>query len=289
MTETMKANRISETNINLVNLSRKRTGMLVSLDYNNTPFLIQTPYLTVKNKFNVINKNIYNVETHIYGESKSKTTSFYNFINNLETHITNKTLEYGKSWFGDCNVFFKSMIKKDTNTTEYIKWPVNFSDTNIIDTEGNIIDPINVKEGDLLRFIIEISDLWISDATNNFGMMYVVQKIMIKYKNNNNRRKKNEIDYAFEESDSDPDLSEDKINIISSMATENSCTSNYRNYSRINHHTANDVSINDVSINDIYDPDSSVNSISNHPTYTDREIKYDQQSYDDMFVNMDDI
>ena len=281
MIATIRANRISVLDINKVNLAEKRVGMIVPINYNNNYFIFQSPYFSVKQKFSVIKKNLYNVETDIFGESKSKTSAFCKFINEVESYITGKILSYGQKWFNNPNVYFKSVIKKDKNS-EFIKWPINFSNTQIIDSYGNVVDPNDVNEGDLLRFIIEIPDLWISDSSNNFGLTIIVQKIMIKYKNKVNSHDTN---YIFEDTESDPDMSEDKINIISSLATEsfdpsrrplNSCTKYSEKKYQLSNNRSND------KINNTCNLDSSSNSsnYSSPNNFKDRELVYNPNSYD---------
>jgi hypothetical protein len=233
----VKALKISDIvveDIILETSNKKKTTKVPITYHDGGSIAFQTPFLEIsadklrKTSF----PHIYQIDTLFKGDSKSKINQFYQFIESLESHIINQVAKNGSKWFDQKKIILKSLIREsDLNKgMYYIKWPIELKEKMFIDENNNVFNPKNFKEKDSIRFIVELSNLWI-DA-NQFGLACIVQKIMVRP-----FQEKILSEYEFAHSDSTNSEDEEHAdNIISLLATEmvNSSKSKNNNKSHSN-------------------------------------------------------
>lgn len=212
----IKAIKISKININDIVVDKKKVNKIVPIKYKNKSLICQTPFMEVKGELRkTIHENIYILDTLFKGDTKKRITAWYEFIENLENHIIEQVETIGLQWFTQKNVMIKSLIKQDENDKNmyFIKWPINLQNNMFIDENKKPIDPFSIKNKDLVKFIIEISNLWVDDT--QFGLAIIIQKVLVK-----RYTEKIESEYIFDDSESDNEDTDDENNIISLLATE---------------------------------------------------------------------
>ncbi len=119
--QVIKALRISDINISEITVGSKKIGKIVPIFYKNKPLIFQTPFIEVigglkKTSFD----NISQIDTLFKGDNKNKIDAWYQFIENLENHITNQVINVGTNWFTSNNVTIKSLIKSLDTDKNYI-------------------------------------------------------------------------------------------------------------------------------------------------------------------------
>ncbi|MEM0354193.1 MAG: hypothetical protein QXW79_01290 [Thermoplasmata archaeon] len=213
--------KISDIVIDDIIVSTKKTNRTVPITYNNGPLVFQTPWLEVKGKFRKTPfPNIYQFDTLFKGDAKTKICQFYQFIENLETHVSNQIITIGSKWFTQKNVVIKSLIRELENDKGiyFIKWPIDLQPFTFIDEQKKSFDPTNLQDKHLVKLIVEISNLWIDE--NQCGLAVFVQKVMV---NSNSGKQK---EYVFDESESDVGMDEKSTHIISLLATDQKINKN---------------------------------------------------------------
>lgn len=212
----IKAIKFSKININDIIVDKKKLNKIVPIKYKNKSLICQTPFMEVRNELRkTIHENIYILDTLFKGDTKKRITAWYEFIENLENHIIEQVETVGLQWFTQKNVMIKSLIKQDEidKNIYFIKWPINLQNNMFVDENKNTIDPFSIKNKDLVKFIIEISNLWVDDT--KFGLAIIIQKVLVK-----RYTEKIESEYIFDDSESDNECIDDENNIISLLATE---------------------------------------------------------------------
>ncbi|XWV25260.1 hypothetical protein QJ856_gp0510 [Tupanvirus deep ocean] len=217
-TEVIKALRICDINVEEVVIGTKKTNRTVPITYKSKPLVFQTPFLEVKGGLRkTAFPNIYQFDTLFKGDTKQKIHNWYQFIENLETHVSNQVVSNGSSWFTQKYVNIKSLIRELDPSKEvfFLKWPVDLKINIFVDENKKPFNPVDLKDGDCVKLIVEISDLWISE--NNCGLAVIVQKILVKQ-----FFEKPQSEYIFNDTDSESEreLDDDENNIISLLATE---------------------------------------------------------------------
>jgi len=219
-TEVIKALRICDINVEEVVIGTKKTNKTVPITYKSKPLVFQTPFLEVKGGLRkTAFPNLYQFDTLFKGDTKQKIHNWYRFIENLETHVSNHVVSNGSSWFTQKDVNIKSLIRELDPTKEifFLKWPVDLKTNIFVDENKKPFNPAELKDGDCVKLIVEISDLWVSE--NNCGLAVIVQKILVKQ-----YLEKPQSEYIFNETDSESEsereLDDDENNIISLLATE---------------------------------------------------------------------
>lgn len=213
----IRALKISDISVANIVIGKKKHNKRVPIQYNDKPLICQTPFLEVINDLRKTpHLNIYQLDTLFKGDNKIKMDNFFQFVDDLENRICEQVEINGADWFTQENVTIKPLIKEletTTNTkTFYIKWPIDLSTNIFVDSNKEPFDYANIKQTDLVKFIIEISNIWIHE--NQFGLAIIVQKIMVKP-----APAKIDTEYIFNESDDDEDDKDDKM-IFSLLATE---------------------------------------------------------------------
>lgn len=218
-TKQVKALNITDINISEINISTKKTNNKVPITLRNKSLIFQTPYLEVTGQLRKTPyPNIYQLDTLFKGESNKKIQQWYQFLENLETHITSQIVNYGSKWFTKKNAIIKSLIRESEQKGSYfVKWVIDFQTNIFIDENKNEFDPNNLKERDLVKMIVKISDLWVQE--NQCGLAVFVQKVMVKP-----FVEQIPDEYVFgsdeESEDNSDDFDDKEDNIISLLATE---------------------------------------------------------------------
>jgi len=217
-TEVIKALRLSDIVVDDVVIGTKKTNKTVPISFRDKPLVFQTPFLEVKGTLRkTAYPNIYQLDTLFKGDTKQRIHQWYQFIENLETHISNQVVKNGSNWFTQADVNIKSLIRELDLTKEifFVKWPVDLKTNIFIDEKKKSFNPVDLKDKDCIKLIVEISDLWISD--NNCGLAVIVQRILVKP-----YMEKIQTDYVFDDDDvdSESDIDDNENNIISLLATE---------------------------------------------------------------------
>ena len=212
--EVTKALKISDIEIANIVIGTNKTGKMVPIMLGEKLLVCQTPFLEVKGDLRKTPyPNIYQMDTLFRGDSKQKMHRWYNFVENLESHISNQVMKNGSKWFTEKNGIFKSIIHElDTEKGVYfIKWPIDMQTNIFVDEHKNVFNPADLRDKDKVKLIIEVSNLWING--NQCGLAVMVHKILVKQYN-----EKILSEYIFDDSDSEPD--EHENNLISLLATE---------------------------------------------------------------------
>jgi hypothetical protein len=214
MKQTIKPLKISEIKISDIIIGNKTKNQKVPLSLKGKPIITQTPYFEViSTVMKTSHDNICQLET-IPDENSEKSIRFLQFIEDIETYICNYLQSGNLNWFNDHNITFKSFIREDKQKRVYIRWPMELTNDLFINFKKEIIDPFKIKEGQLIRFIIEISNLWINE--NKIGLAIIVQKAMIKDKEEVSNI---ETEYIFTESEEENN-SDENDSIYTSFVTE---------------------------------------------------------------------
>lgn len=212
MSKQVRASRISEININELQIKNKK-GNKAPILYKKEPIIIETPYLEVS--IGVRDSDfpeIYLLDTLLKGDTREKINSWFQFIEKLEDHVVTQVLNNGSNWFTEKNVNVKSLIRdpKPGSSIYSIKWPLDSKLVKYIDRNKNPYDYRLLKSGDRIKLIVKIPSLWIDQ--NQCGLAVIVQKILVRPQGEESQR-----DYSFNESD---DSFENEENIVSILASE---------------------------------------------------------------------
>lgn len=210
----IKALKISDIKISDIVVSSNKINKVVPITYLGKPLVCQTPFIEVMGKLRETTfPNIFQMDTLFKGDGKQKIHQWYQFIENLETQISDQVMNNGSKWFTQKNVTIKSLIREveAEKGIFFIKWPIDLQTNIFIDEFKTPLNPANLKEKDLVKMIIEISNLWINE--NQCGLAVIVQKVMVKPYS-----EKQQSEYIFDDTDSEPN--EKETNIISLLATE---------------------------------------------------------------------
>lgn len=218
MKQVIKAYRISDINIDEVMVGPKKNNKKVPISMHNKPLVFQTPFLEITGPLRGTHMpNIFQLDTLFKGDNRQKIDQWYNFIQLLEDHVTVQAVNNGNDWFTDYDVSFKPIIREfESDKGQYIKWVIDLRSSQIIDENRNPFDENTLKSKDLIKLIVEISDLWINES--QCGLVVAVQKIMVKPYHD-----KIISEYVFNDSESDAEASiedEKQNNLISLLATE---------------------------------------------------------------------
>lgn len=215
--EVIKASRISQIIVSDILIGTKKINKKVSVRYHDKPLVIQTPFLEIMSPLKkTSHPNIYQMETLFKGDTKNKIDEWYDFIENMETQITNQVIANGTHWFTSKNVNINSLVKEcdPQGSRFFTRWLVILESNIFVDTDKKTFNPAMLKEKDLVKLIVEIPDLWVEG--DQCGLATVVQKIMVKP-----YQEKVITEYVFDESESDEsDDSGNNTSIISLLATE---------------------------------------------------------------------
>ena len=231
--QVIKAQKISDIKIQDIVIGNKN-NKTVPITCGNKVLVFQTPFLEVKGELRKTSfPNIYQVDTLFKGDSKQKILQWFQFIENIETQVSEQVMNNGSKWFTQKNVIFKPLIRElETEKGVYfIKWPLALQTDIFVDENKNTFNPNNLKDKDLIKLIVEISNLWINE--NQCGLTAVVQKILVKP-----FTEKQQNEYIFDETDSESEDNEKEDNIISLLATEQKDKTHNTNNSTTNN-TAN--------------------------------------------------
>lgn len=213
--------KISNIKIEDVTIDIKKIGKTVPISLSNKPFIFQTPFLEIMGELEDTSyPNIYQLRTLFKGDSTKKIDKWYNFIENLETHIIKQLTDNGAKIFSQKNIVFKPFIRvlDPVAGTSYIKWSIDLQNNVFVDEYKESFSHDNLKQKDFVKIIAEVPYLWIQG--NQCGLAIIVQKVLVKP-----YIEKLPNEYIFNDESSSEDMVVNEngnkaINIISLMATE---------------------------------------------------------------------
>ncbi|AEX61491.1 hypothetical protein c7_L427 [Megavirus courdo7] len=234
----VKALKISKIDVNKISIGSKNVNKKVTIYNENKPGLVyQTPFLQVKEKLRKVNENLsvklYNFDTWFRGDTHSRISGYYQFIDNYEDRISTlvedqmvKQINNNSTdkWFNNPNnVNIKSLIRiyDEENGVYFIKWTLELNDNIFIDENKNTFNPENLDETYLVKLIIESPDFWIND--NQFAPAAIVRKVLVK-------KMESASEYEFDETESEGSDNE----FISVLATEQKPKQNNKNTTKSN-------------------------------------------------------
>lgn len=219
----IQALKISDINISSILVANAVKNKRVKITYQNKPLICQTPFLEVQTAVTEsVLSEIKQFNTIFSGDTKRRINAFYQFIEKLELYIENQVAKNGNKWFPQTNIILKSLIRENADIN-FIRWPFDIKKVQFIDESKHKFDFDKIKPKDLVKIILEISDLWID--RDQFGLIVITQKIMVKPFI---EKIKHEYDYVFNEtrsnqssdSDSESDVENPNKSIISLFATD---------------------------------------------------------------------
>lgn len=212
---TIKALKISNINVSDIIISERKINSSVPISFRNQTLIFQTPFLEVLGGLKKTTyDDIYQLDTLFSGDAKHRINKWYQFLENLENHVSDQAAKNASKWFTKKNVIFKTLVKEleSSKGTFYVKWLAD-SHLNIFITEDKKeFDPVNLKDKDLVKLIVEISELWIHE--NQYGLKVAVHKVMVKP-----HMEKIVSEYVFD-TDSGEEMDEDEHKLLSLLATE---------------------------------------------------------------------
>lgn len=207
----IKASKISDIVINEIIFGTKKSNK-VPIIYKSSNFIFQTPFLELSSHLiDTPFPDLFQMITLFNGESKKKIDQWFQFIENVETRISEQ-IENNNDWFSNTNVSFKSLIRGDKDNL-FVKWIVDLKENIFIDESRNEVNPFSLKAGDLVKLIVEIPYLWIKD--DQFGIVVTVHKGLVK---SSTEKEEVPTDYQFDD-DTESESSEDD-DMVSLLATE---------------------------------------------------------------------
>ncbi|AYV85488.1 MAG: hypothetical protein Satyrvirus19_10 [Satyrvirus sp.] len=218
----IKALKISDISIKDITIGTKKINNMVSIKLKDGLLHFQTPYVESFGNLKKTNyPNIYQLYTLFKGDNQNKINEWFEFLENLETHIINQIVNSSPKWFTKNNITNKSLIREldGEKNIFFIRWGFDLQENMFINEKKEPFDPSALKEKDLIKLIVEVPSLWIKE--NQCGLAAFVKKIMVKpfvEKIPNEYVFDDEFDDETESEDNSDEV--DKNNIISVLATE---------------------------------------------------------------------
>ena len=214
--QVIKALKISNIKITDLIVGIKKTNKTVPITLNGKPMVFQTPFLEVRGDLRKTPlPNIHQLDTLFKGDTKQKIQQWYQFVEALESHISEQVINNGSKWFTQKNVIIKSLIR-EVETDKgvfFIKWLIDLQPGMFVDENKKLFDPTCLHDKDLVKLIVEISSLWIDEK--QCGLAVIVQKVLVRP-----YAEKVQSEYIFNDSDSASESDEKASHIISLLATE---------------------------------------------------------------------
>jgi hypothetical protein len=217
--QALPISRVVLGNISIDSTQSTRNQSSKNVLYGNSPLIIQTPFLRVVKKPNPTNHHtIVEMVTDFESENprdKERATKFFEFLENVEDHLTTIVTRNHMNLFTTKNIDLKPVIRINEEGKYYIRWYVDMTEASITDDSGNILDLIDLEPGTLVRMIVELAYVWF--GTEMFGLCYKVHRILTKQYTPPPPVVKTEYMYASED---DEESSENDDHIRSLIATE---------------------------------------------------------------------
>ena len=212
------SNRISDIDIAKdIKIGDIKIGKKVPVYHKDGPIIFQTPLMEITGPIKKTHlQGIYQLDTLFTGDTKKKMKNLFNFIDQLEDKVSSQVEEIGEEWFPkNSKKEIKSFIRimGSDKKIMFIKWIIDLNENIFYDSDKNLYDYTNLREGDLIKLIVEISHIWIND--NQFGFLPAIQKIRVEKKKEAIKK-----DYDFIESESEDEDDPYDNNLISLIATE---------------------------------------------------------------------
>ena len=213
--QVIKASKIREIKVDDILLGTKKIGKSVPISLNNKSIVFQTPFLEVKGELRKTQlPNIYQLDTLFRGDAAKKINQFFQFIEAVESHVSEQVNDNGTKWFTQKNIIFKSLVREVENEKGifFIKWLINMQPDMFVDENKKSFDCVNLHNKDFVKLIVEISNLCLDEK--QCGLAAFVQKVQVK-----EHIEKLESEYIFN-SDSENESDEKTHNIMSLFGTE---------------------------------------------------------------------
>jgi hypothetical protein len=192
------------------NVSSKRLVPIIFSGNNSN--ILQTPYFKVLSVSQTKHDDIIKLTTEVNIHT-AREHEFFTFIDNMEDTISSEVSRKGSKWFSSKHVCMKSLIREtdDRANEYYIIWHIQIYDGIMVDEYENNVDVLELHEGSMVRFVVEVSDIWVNN--NQFGMVTIVRRIMCASTETTDEEIER-VDYKFHsEEESDDEL-------VSLIATE---------------------------------------------------------------------
>ena len=220
----------------------KKYNSRIPLLYKNKSLVFQSPFLelidhnpikpikllTEDASQNIdISECLHHMDTFFKGDSKRKINRWLSFIDNLEIMAINHVKTNGAEWFTNptnSKISYKNFIKDSENkdSFKYIKWIIQIKPDLFVDTNDSVVDYGQIKQKDRVKLLIEIPAIWINQYKNQFGLLVVVHKVMVKSYMEKIKLKNQ---FVFDDSESENESSDDydgssNEDLISYLATD---------------------------------------------------------------------
>lgn len=216
---TIKALKINEVNINDLELGNCKGDKFVPFSINSNKLVIQTPWLKCTDYpiFQAPNfENIHLLNLYLIGKNNEEGIAMYNFLDSLEAKAS-EIIDAKKRMWGKENLeVFKSLIRNHPETNRpFIHLPIEFkSDSSIfIADDGSIYDYKDLAPHGYVKAIIDFTGLWINNTECGFHAS--IKKVKV----HTNQREEN---YVYEFADSDNEFNADNNihTVMSQLDTE---------------------------------------------------------------------
>lgn len=219
-----KAQKHSSINVDNIFLDSKRKKGIVQLFYNSEVFNIQTPFLQVLGSITPSNfpskKHFITAMNSNSKTSEKRIKKFINSLEQIEDKVVTQIAKIGNKWFSNQDINFIPMIRETKNIDAHIKWTFDIDDTMFIDDNKNSLGFDSIKEGVLVKLIIEIPAIWINKKENQCGMIVNVKKTWIKQEQNIKPQPILKNEYIFDDETASASSSSEENNDTSLFMTE---------------------------------------------------------------------
>lgn len=215
-TQSLKISEIDLKNLNLkFNNCQKSSVKKIPIKYLNESLIFQSPFLKITGPIKKTGHSDFcQFDTQFQGDTNRRNVQWLNFLEKMEDHIIDEITNNSSDWFQKKNLELKSLIreKNDDSGSLFVRWIINVN-TQLINDKKEVFHFNDLKENDCIKLILEISDLWVSG--NRFGLATIIHKGMVIQ-----HVEKPEIEYIFNENESEESVDGYDDDILSLIATE---------------------------------------------------------------------
>lgn len=214
--QVIKAEKIPKVNISDIRLSKHKVDKKVKIDLKSKNIVFQTPFLKIAEPPRIsANGKVCEIQTLFDGKNKSKIERWYQFIENVEQHITDKLIQVGSKWFESNNITIKSLIREYQDNQYVVKWIVLLKANMFVDENMKPIYLESIDSNFMVRLVVELPNIWING--DDCGLSAIVHKVMFK---SHPEEEERECEYEFTDSESNSNSDFSEENLEQYMATE---------------------------------------------------------------------